>query len=78
MKRVNRKKSIGIFLPIAASSLVIFFLAFPAPATADGNLQIDPMNLDCGVVDEGVPAVMQVRIENVGDSPVLIQNVRTN
>ncbi len=50
----------------------------PSPVHPAGKLIIDPMNFDCGVVDEGVPATMQVRIENVGDHPVLIQNLKTN
>ncbi len=50
----------------------------PSTAHPAGKLVIDPMNFDCGVVDEGVPATMQVSIENVGDRPVLIQNVQTN
>ena len=49
-----------------------------SPAYTAGKLVIDPVNFDCGVVDEGVPATMQVSIENVGDRPVLIQNVQTN
>ncbi len=50
----------------------------PSPAHPAGKLIIDPMSFDCGVVDEGVPATMLVRIENAGDVPVLIQNVQTN
>lgn len=71
-------KKKNLLWKIVLCLVVIGLLTAPSPAHPAGRLVIDPMNFDCGVVDEGVPATMQVRIENVGDDPVLIQNVQTN
>jgi len=64
----------------AAFLFIIFAghqMGTPAAYSA-ARLVIEPMSFDCGTVDEGVPATMQVRIENVGDDTALIKNVQTN
>jgi hypothetical protein len=63
-----------VFLLFAAAGLQVTV----TPVYPAARLVIEPMNFDCGVVDEGAPAVMQVRIENAGDQPVSIKNVQTN
>ena len=79
MKGKDPKALTGAFLRINTIGLVIIGVQnVPPSAQAAGKLIIDPMKFDCGVVEEGVPATMQARIENVGDSEVLIQNVQTN
>jgi len=70
------KKNLLRFLILCLT--VIGLETAPSPAHPAGKLVIDPLNFDCGVVDEGVPATMWVLIENAGDVPVLIQNVQTN
>ncbi len=74
---VNARRK--IFYWIFTLCLMIPAVQFATPAAqAAGKLVLNPMSFDCGVVEEGVPATMQVRIENVGDGEVLIQNVQTN
>ncbi len=58
--------------------LIVANLHMAAPAYPAGRLILQPMNFDCGVVDEGLPAAMHVQIENVGSDPALIKNVQTN
>ena len=67
------------FCRIFTLCLLILSVQWPSPtAYAAGKLMINPMSFECGVVEEGMPATMQVQIENVGDGEVLIQNVQTN
>ena len=67
------------FFRIILVALVTLAIQIPLPfARAAGKLVLEPMEFDCGVVEEGTPAVMRVRVQNEGDSPVLIQNVQTN
>jgi len=73
MKRIKQTDRLNII----ALCVLMISLA-PSFAAAAGKLVIEPLEFDCGVVDEGKPAVMQVAIQNVGDSAVLILNVQTN
>jgi len=41
-------------------------------------LRVAPLVHDCGVIDEGTPAMMTVILENVSDREIHILNVRTN
>lgn len=47
-------------------------------AAPQHQLTFTPENYDCGTLDEGMPAVMQVIIKNNGQNKVVIDNVRTN
>ena len=79
MKGSESKVVTGAILRMITIGLIVIGIqAAPSSVQAAGKLILDPMSFDCGIVDEGTPASMQVRIENVGDSPVLIQNVQTN
>jgi hypothetical protein len=73
MKRITKGSRMA---GILTACLAIFLLAAPVPA-ADG-LRIQPMKLDCGIVEEGVSAVMKATVENVSAKDVHILNVRTN
>ncbi|MGO9379420.1 MAG: hypothetical protein ACLPN1_16030 [Dissulfurispiraceae bacterium] len=57
---------------------VLGILIFTLPAFAAGGLVMSPLQYDCGTLDEGTPAVMDVEIKNIGDADVTIKNVRTN
>jgi len=63
---------------LIAVTVLIVNQAAALSVQASGKLVVNPMEFDCGVVDEGLPATMWVSIENVGDNKVEIQNVRTN
>ena len=79
MERSEVKAWRRIFYWILMFGLMIPSVQWSSPAAhAAGKLIVNPMSFDCGVVEEGAPATMQVQIENVGDSEVLIQNVQTN
>jgi hypothetical protein len=41
-------------------------------------LKATPDHFDFGTLKEGAPAVVTVEIENIGDAPVEITNVRTS
>ncbi len=60
------------------SGLIAIALQMAAPAYPAARLVVEPIGFDCGVVDEGVPATMQVSIANVGEEAALIKNVQTN
>lgn len=61
-------------------ALIIFLFAtfLASSAVAADALRINPMRLDCGVIEEGVPATMLVTIENIGAKNVNITSVKTN
>jgi hypothetical protein len=57
--------------------VLVFGLAL-AYGNPDGEiLKASPEQFDFGAIPEGEPAVATTSIENVGDSPVEITNVRT-
>jgi hypothetical protein len=79
MKRRRPRDPVPVLLPILIICAVSAAVLIPwMRAHAAGKLALEPMEYDCGVVDEGSPAVMQVKVQNVGDSPVWIKNVQTN
>lgn len=47
-------------------------------ALAADLLRIQPIKHDCGIIDEGVPATMQVIVENTSTQEVIVGSVKTN
>jgi hypothetical protein len=47
-------------------------------ALGRARLRASPDHFDFGTIDEGIPAVTEVAVENIGDRSVVITNVRTN
>ncbi len=79
MKRRKPRDPFPILLSILVIGILVAAVLVPwIRAHAAGKLAVEPLEYDCGVVEEGSPAVMQVKIQNIGDSPVLIKNVQTN
>lgn len=63
---------------IAWTCVLIFGLSFAYGASEGDVLKATPESFDFGAVPEGDPAVATASIENVGDVPVEITNVRTS
>jgi len=53
-------------------------LTIAGSAFAADTLRIQQTRLDCGTVEEGVPATMLSIVENISSQDVHINNVRTN
>ncbi len=73
MKLRKRQSVIGICFLIA-----MFIISVTGAALAADLLSIQPVKYDTGVVDEGVPAVMQATVENISDKEVRVSSVKTN
>jgi len=56
----------------------MFIISVTGAALAADLLSIQPVKYDTGVVDEGVPAVMQATVENISDKEVRVSSVKTN
>ena len=71
-------KSRTVFRAIASTCFLIFGLALAYGGSTGEILKATPEQLDFGKIPEGEPAVATAIVENVGDSPVEITNVRTS
>jgi hypothetical protein len=58
--------------------IVVLIISVSSTALAADLLSIQPVKYDTGVVDEGVPAVMQATVENISDKEVRVGNVKAN
>jgi hypothetical protein len=56
----------------------MLIISVTSSALAAELLSIKPVKFDTGVVDEGVPAIMQASVENISDKEVRISNVKAN
>ncbi|MGD0660398.1 MAG: hypothetical protein ABSD38_20240 [Syntrophorhabdales bacterium] len=74
--RKRRPGNTSLALCILALFVVIPFAA--ATASAGGLIKVVPDHVELGSVDEGVQATAAVTVENTGDAPLTITNVRTN
>ncbi len=66
---------------LAVIALLAIFAAFPfltATAEAGAGVKVTPDQTDLGAVDEGVQVRAVFIVENTGDAPLAIANVRTN
>jgi hypothetical protein len=66
---------------LAVIALLAIFAAIPfltAAAAAGAGLKVTPDHADLGTVDEGVQVRAAFIVENTGDTPLAITNVRTN
>jgi len=80
---MKRKTTMAIKGVTRTCALIVgLFLAYgisPAFGSAAGEvLKATPEQFDFGAIPEGEPAVATASIENVGNSPVEIINVRTS
>ena len=72
--RLRKRQSVpGICFVIA-----MLIISVTSAAMAGDLLRIQPVKYDTGVVDEGVPAVMQATVENISNQEVRVSNVKTN
>jgi len=66
--------------PLVWMGIMSFLVVMVMTGWAAGAemLRVAPLVHDCGVIDEGTPAMMTVILENVSDREIHILNVRTN
>lgn len=64
-------------LNLTLLAVLIVFLFADSIIAADA-LRIYPTKLNCGIIEEGVPATMLVTIENISTKNVNITGIRTN
>jgi hypothetical protein len=67
-----------ITLKGAAWMGVALISLFLSQASAGEVLKATPSHVEFGTINEGENAVANVEIENIGDAPVEITNVRTS
>lgn len=70
LKRMSERICCGFVL------LTILFSA--GSALASDLLRILPIKHDCGILEEGVPAIMQSILENISGHEVIVGSVKTN
>jgi hypothetical protein len=71
-------KSRTAFRAITSTCFLIFGFALAYGGATGEILKATPEQLDFGTIPEGEPAVATAVVENVGDTPVEITNVRTS
>jgi hypothetical protein len=74
---MKRGKSRTAIRAITSTCFLIFGFALAHGGSTGEILKATPEQLDFGAIPEGEPAVATAFVENVGDSPVEITNVRT-
>jgi hypothetical protein len=74
---MNHGKAGTAIKAITSTCFLIFGFALAYGGSTGEILKATPEQLDFGAIPEGEPAIAAAVVENVGDSPVEITNVRT-
>jgi len=74
---INRGKGGTAIKAIISTCFLIFGFALAYGDSTGEILKATPEQFDFGAIPEGEPAVATAVVENVGDAPVEITNLRT-